>query len=119
MATGQGTATIDFGAFPGANEASVVVSGQTSILATSKVEAYIMGDDTAGTHTASDHRYVGLWLALRVEHQRRQRGSLFTGAALKGCKANSLSDGYGQIKGVNHGIRFKHRRRSNRHRRRR
>lgn len=64
MATGQGTATIDFGAFPGANEASVVVSGQTSILATSKVEAYIMGDDTAGTHTASDHRYVGLWLAL-------------------------------------------------------
>ena len=64
MATGQGTATINFGAFPGSNEASVAVTGQTSISATSKAEAYIMADDTSGTHTASDHRYVGLWLAL-------------------------------------------------------
>lgn len=63
MATGLGTATIDFGAFPGANEASVTVTGQTSISATSKVEAYIMADDTTSNHTASDHRYVGLWLA--------------------------------------------------------
>jgi hypothetical protein len=64
MATGLGTATIDFGAFPGANEASVTVTGQTSISATSKVEAYIMADDTTSNHTSSDHRYVGLWLAL-------------------------------------------------------
>lgn len=64
MATGLGTATIDFGAFPGANEASVTVTGQASISATSKVEAYIMADDTTSNHTASDHRYVGLWLAL-------------------------------------------------------
>lgn len=64
MATGQGTATIDFGAFPGSNEASVAVTGQAAILATSKAEAYLMGDDTSGTHTAADHRYVGLFLAL-------------------------------------------------------
>lgn len=64
MATGLGTATLDFGAFPGSNEASVTVTGQTSISATSKAEAYIMGDDTTSNHTASDHRYVGLWLAL-------------------------------------------------------
>ena len=62
MATG--TAVIDFGAFPGSNEASVVVTGQTTISGTSKAEAYLMGDDTAGSHTANDHRYVGLWLAL-------------------------------------------------------
>ncbi len=64
MATGQGTATIDFGSFPGSNEAFVDVTGLGTISATSKAEAYIMGDDTAGTHTAADHRYVGLWLNL-------------------------------------------------------
>lgn len=57
MATGQGTAVLDFGASPGSNEASVNVAGQTAISATSNAEAYVMGDDTAGTHTANDHRY--------------------------------------------------------------
>lgn len=52
-----GTATIDFGSFPGSNEASVAVTGQTSILGTSKAEAFVMGDDTTADHTASDHRY--------------------------------------------------------------
>lgn len=58
MATGLGTATIDFGAFPGSNEASVAVTGQGSISVTSKVEAYMMGDDSTSDHTASDHRFV-------------------------------------------------------------
>lgn len=44
MATG--TATLNFGATP-ANEASVVVTGQTAILANSQVEAYFMLDSTA------------------------------------------------------------------------
>ena len=59
MATGQGTAIIDFGALGGAgtNEASVAVTGQATISATSKVEAFIMADDTSTDHTASDHRY--------------------------------------------------------------
>lgn len=57
MATGQGTATINFGAHPGSNEASVAVTGQTSISATSKADAYVMADDTSVDHTASDHRY--------------------------------------------------------------
>ena len=64
MATGQGTATLNFGAHPGSNEANVVVTGQSSIAATSKAEAYIMGDDSTSDHTANDHRYIGLWLAL-------------------------------------------------------
>ena len=64
MATAQGTATIDFGAFPGSNEASIAVTGQGTISATSKAEAYIMGDDATSDHTANDHRYVGLWMAL-------------------------------------------------------
>jgi hypothetical protein len=57
MATGQGTATLDFGAHPGSNEASVAVTGQTGISATSKAEAFVMADDTTSNHTASDHRY--------------------------------------------------------------
>ena len=64
MANATGTATIDFGAYPGAQESSVAVTGQTSISATSKAEAWIMGDDTSSNHTASDHRYVPLFLAL-------------------------------------------------------
>lgn len=64
MATGLGTATINFGAFPGSNEASVVVTGQTGINATSKAEAYVMADDTTSDHTASDHRYFAALVAL-------------------------------------------------------
>ena len=64
MSSGSGTATIDFGSAPGANEASVSVTGISGILITSKAEAWIMGDDTSSSHTAADHRYVGNWLAL-------------------------------------------------------
>lgn len=61
MATGQGTATIDFGAYPGSNEASITVTGQGTISATSKAESYVMGDDTTADHTASDHKYIQLF----------------------------------------------------------
>jgi hypothetical protein len=64
MSSATGTATINFGAYPGSNEASVAVTGQTSILATSKVEAFVMGDDTSTDHTAADHRYFALFAAL-------------------------------------------------------
>ena len=64
MAVGQGIAVIDFGAFPGSNEAEAVITGLTDITATAKAEAYIMGDDSTSDHTANDHRYVGLWMAL-------------------------------------------------------
>lgn len=57
MASATGTATIDFGASPGSNEASIAVTGQTTISATSKVDAFVMADDTTSDHTASDHRY--------------------------------------------------------------
>jgi hypothetical protein len=64
MATGQGTATINFGSFPGTSEASVAVTGQGAISATSKAEAYVMADDTTGTHTANDHRYFAVLVGL-------------------------------------------------------
>jgi hypothetical protein len=64
MASGIGAATIDFGAHPGLNETSVEVTGQTEITATSKVEAWIMGDDTTSDHTASDHKYAPVFFSL-------------------------------------------------------
>jgi len=63
MANGQGTVTIDFGAFPGSQEASIAFTDAT-ISGTSKVEAYIMADDTTADHTANDHRYIGNFLIL-------------------------------------------------------
>ena len=56
MASAIGTAIINFGA--GSNEASVTVTGQTSISATSKTDAFIMADDSTVSHTSSDHRYL-------------------------------------------------------------
>ena len=55
MAGGTGDVLIDFGS--GSNEANATVSGVADILDTSKVEAWVMGDDTSADHTASDHRY--------------------------------------------------------------
>jgi hypothetical protein len=50
----QGTTTVDFGAFPGASDASVAVTGQASIAASSLVEAWIYPVTTAD-HTADEH----------------------------------------------------------------
>jgi len=55
--SGQGTAVLDFGATPGSNEAQVNVTGQTEITALCTAEAWVMADDSTGSHTANDHRY--------------------------------------------------------------
>lgn len=53
-----GTGEVDFGAAPGAFEATLVVTGQATIASNSHVEAYIMREtpsDSATTHhTAAD-----------------------------------------------------------------
>lgn len=50
----QGTATINFGAFPGSTDTSVAVTGQTSILSGSLVEAWILPAATAD-HSVDEH----------------------------------------------------------------
>lgn len=64
MASGTGQAIIDFGSFPGSNEASVQVTGQASISAGSKADAYFSGDDTTSDHSESDHRYADALIGL-------------------------------------------------------
>lgn len=49
-----GTATLDFGAFPGKSDASVDVTGQAAIAAGSLVEAWIRPAATAD-HSADEH----------------------------------------------------------------
>jgi hypothetical protein len=58
-----GTAILDFGAYPGTQEASVVVTGQGAILAGSNVEAWWMSDTTSD-HTANDHAYAQMFVYL-------------------------------------------------------
>jgi hypothetical protein len=59
-----GTATINFGSWPGAQETSLVVSGQAGILSTSNVEAYFMASDTTADHSANDHKYAPCFIKL-------------------------------------------------------
>ena len=66
MATGTGTAEIDFGAWPGSNEASVTVPA-VGVTAATHVEAWVMGDSTTTDHTAADHKYFPVFAALTTE----------------------------------------------------
>lgn len=50
----QGTATLDFGAFPGSSDATVAVTGQTAIVGGSLAEAWVVPADTAD-HTIDEH----------------------------------------------------------------
>ena len=58
-----GTATLEFGTYPGSNEASVVITGQDTILPTSSVEAWLMAEE-AGDHSPNDASYAALLMAV-------------------------------------------------------
>lgn len=65
MASGVGSTEVDFGAWPGSNEASVAVTGQTGITGATPVEAWIMAEATSD-HTLQDHTYAARFLSLTV-----------------------------------------------------
>lgn len=50
----QGTASLDFGAFPGKTDTTIVITGQAAILAGSLAEAWIFPAATAD-HSADEH----------------------------------------------------------------
>ena len=50
----SGQATLDFGAFPGASDASIAVTGQAGIVSGSMVEAWIFPATTAD-HSPDEH----------------------------------------------------------------
>ena len=51
---GSGVTTVNFGAFPGSSDASVVVTGQAGIVGASQIEAWILPAVTAD-HSADEH----------------------------------------------------------------
>jgi hypothetical protein len=53
-----GTATVNFGGFPGASDTSVLVTGQSGILAGSLVEAWLIPVATSD-HSADEHLVDG------------------------------------------------------------
>jgi len=61
-----GSVTLDFGT--GANETSASFA-DLAVGAASKVDAFFMSADTTADHTANDHRYAGLFVALSGEPQ--------------------------------------------------
>jgi hypothetical protein len=69
----QGTASLNFGAFPGTYDASVAVTGQTAILSGSLAEAWIFPAATAD-HSVDEH----LVEALRVVAGNVIAGTGFT-----------------------------------------
>jgi len=63
MANALGTATLDFGAWPGSNEAQVVIGGQSAISAGSYTGVFPMAE-ASGAHTLNDSTYAFMWIAV-------------------------------------------------------
>jgi hypothetical protein len=59
MATGQGVVTFNFGAAPGTNVVTATVT-DTAIGPTSKVELYLMGQDSTADHNSYEHSLLPL-----------------------------------------------------------
>lgn len=51
-----GTSTLNFGSFPGVAKASVAVTGQTSILTSSSIEAWISLNTATSDHSTDEHQ---------------------------------------------------------------
>ena len=88
----QGTATLDFGAFPGASDASVAVTGQGAITTAALVEAWIRPVDTAD-HTADEHMVE----TLKVFAANIVNGVGFT---IYGFNTNQINEPLTTYKGV-------------------
>lgn len=59
----SGTVEIDFGSFPGSQEASVTVTGQTGIMAASIIGARLAYQAT-DDHTTNDHAYAAAMIGI-------------------------------------------------------
>ena len=64
MATGTGTAVLDFGAAPGTNLVSVNVAGLTGLVATDHIEAFMMGTDSTAEHNTYEHMIAPIKLSV-------------------------------------------------------
>ena len=63
MASGQGIVEIDFGTGNGSNEASVAITGLSTITSSNAAEAFIMYE-TSTDYTAEDQAYLAAFIGL-------------------------------------------------------
>ena len=85
-----GTAVLDFGAEPGATEATVAVAGQAGILATSSVEAWIQGA-TSANNTVADHLVAAALLKVTPGIPTAGVGFTLYGDTLAGLAAGQFT----------------------------
>lgn len=88
----SGTAVLDFGAFPGASDTSVAVTGQGAIIAGSSVEAWLRLEATAD-HSADEHL---------VETIKVMAGNIVagTGFTIYGINSSELFEPVGELRGA-------------------
>jgi hypothetical protein len=63
MPSGQGFTEINFGGGNGSNEASVAITGLSSILSTNAAEAFVMYE-ASSDYTANDQAYLAAFIGL-------------------------------------------------------
>ena len=79
----RGTALLDFGSTP-TDEASVVVTGLTSMTATANIQVFTVGDDTTVSNTAADHDGFSYMAILQAGARVAGTGFTITGRAWNG-----------------------------------
>jgi hypothetical protein len=92
--TGFGTATLNFGTFPGSNEASVTVTGLTAISGTSTTNAYIGADATSADYTANDHKYLATLIGLSCSNATGGSGFTIYGRSIHKIEGQISVDYY-------------------------
>lgn len=91
----QGVATLDFGAFPGASDAFVDVTGQTGYTSSNLVEAWLNPIDTAD-HLADEH----IVETIKVVAKYLSAGSF----RIYGVNTNQLNEPLVPYKGLTSGL---------------
>lgn len=91
----QGITTIDFGVFPGKTSASGSITGQSSILTTSLVEAWLVPSGTVD-HTSDEHLAEGSNIRLQAGNIVAGTGFTIYANALDN-PGTGISDGAGRI----------------------
>lgn len=78
----SGTVTLDFGAFPGSNEASVTFA-DTKVTTGTNIIPYFAGNDTSTNYTANDHKYASIFIGLTAAANNGVGGIIYARSAEK------------------------------------
>jgi hypothetical protein len=68
MANGTGSATLNFGAAPGTNHATITVTGQVGITSASFVEAWLQGNDSTADHNGYEHKFLSNYIGFAADN---------------------------------------------------